>query len=84
MMYRYTIKEPYWQYDGISVDLSKCNDPEFEVECSYKDKAGNRYFAGVHKVRRNVVDMMRTVYAKKNKKPLKLIPFEYLKRRESI
>lgn len=73
----YAIKEPYWKEDGISVDLSKCNDEEFTVECIYKTKEGNRYFDGVFKIKKHIAEMMKTVYVKN--KPLKLITFDYLR-----
>jgi hypothetical protein len=75
-MYKFTIREPYWQFGGISVDISKCSDEEFEVECTHKTADGKRYFPGVYKVKRHIVERMRPV---KPKPTLRLIPFDYLR-----
>ncbi|GEM_PF-3039179 len=76
-MFRYSIKIPYWKEKGISVDLDKCHDDEFEVECTHKNADGSRYFDGVYKVKRHIVEQMKDVRAKN--KTLKLITFDYLR-----
>ncbi len=73
----YKIREPYWKYDGISIDLSKCQDEEFKVECTFKTKDGGRYLDGVFLVKRHIIETMKSVFVKG--KELKLIPFNYLR-----
>lgn len=78
-LFRFKIRKPYWGERGISVDLDKCQDEEFEVECTYKNADGSKYFDGVYVVKRHIVKMMKSVYARNGMKSLKLIKFEYLK-----